>query len=232
MAAKHKQQWSDEETQCFLALWSSEEVQGKLDGATRVKPVFQELQREMSTAGYERSVDQLINKLKKLKKDYRDQKKELGRDGICRQKRWPHFTLMNAVLSERPSKNGSRRALSSATAGTDPTVLDSAPNTPGTDPALSTVDLEAVFPHQPSPVPSCSSPAPSCRSSASSTKSRKRRRDVDTDLLQYLERSEERFIEQNQRDQDLANAMLRSLERMAGLMGRMVSVLESQAKKK
>ncbi|CAK6978286.1 uncharacterized protein LOC114468223 [Scomber scombrus] len=74
---KTKQQWSEEETQCFLVLWSSAEVQTKLDGACRTKPVFENIKQGMAEAGYQRSVDQLINKLKKLKKDYRDQKKKL-----------------------------------------------------------------------------------------------------------------------------------------------------------
>ncbi len=34
------------------------------------------------------------------------------------------------------------------------------------------------------------------------------------DLLQYLERSEERFLEQSSRDQDLATAMLHNIQRI------------------
>ena len=40
--------------------------------------LFEQIQREMSGGGYERSMEQIINKLKKLKKDYRDQKKRPG----------------------------------------------------------------------------------------------------------------------------------------------------------
>ena len=76
-----KQPWSVEETNGLLALWSSTDIQNKLDGAVRTKPVFEKLKNEMLVAGYERSVDQLNNKIKKIKKDYRDQKKELGRSG-------------------------------------------------------------------------------------------------------------------------------------------------------
>ncbi len=65
MDAKSKQQWSEEETQCFLALWSSSEVQNKLEGASRTKPVFEKIQQEMAAAVYDQSVEQLINKLKK-----------------------------------------------------------------------------------------------------------------------------------------------------------------------
>ena len=53
-------------------IWSTDEVQVKLEGATRIKPVFDQLQKEMAAAGYERTLEQISNKLKKLKKDYRD----------------------------------------------------------------------------------------------------------------------------------------------------------------
>ena len=58
-------------------VWFSIDVQSKLDGATRTKPVFEGIQREMAAAGYDRTLDQIYNKLKKLKKEYRDQKREL-----------------------------------------------------------------------------------------------------------------------------------------------------------
>ncbi len=76
-AIKQKQQWSEEEISCFLAILSSAEVQNKLEGASRTKPVLQQIQREMAAAGYERNVEQISNKLTKLKKEYRDQKKDL-----------------------------------------------------------------------------------------------------------------------------------------------------------
>ncbi len=73
-AIKQKQQWSEEETSCFLAIWSSTEVQNKLEGASRTKPVLQQIQCEMAAAGYERNIEQISKKLKKLK-EYRDQKR-------------------------------------------------------------------------------------------------------------------------------------------------------------
>ncbi|CAK6971296.1 Zinc finger and SCAN domain-containing protein 20 [Scomber scombrus] len=120
---KTKQQWSEEETQCFLVLWSSAEVQTKLDGACRTKPVFQNIQQGMVEAGYQRSVDQLINKLKKLKKDYRDQKKKLERSGSGRSKIMPFFDLMHGVLGDRPA-NQATGALNSATAMLELMLVD------------------------------------------------------------------------------------------------------------
>ena len=61
----------------------------------------------------------------------------------------------------------------------------------------------------------------------------KRKWDATVALLQYLERSEKRFLEQIRRHQDLTTAMLQKIQRtdgnsntLVGLMGRMVSVLE------
>ncbi len=71
---KQKQQWPEEETICFLAIWSSAEVQNKLEGASRTKPMLQYIQHEMAAAGYERNDEQVSNQLKKLK-EYRDQKR-------------------------------------------------------------------------------------------------------------------------------------------------------------
>ncbi|XP_034005453.1 uncharacterized protein LOC117497587 isoform X2 [Trematomus bernacchii] len=75
----NKQQWSTEETSYLVAIWSSEEVQRKLEGSTRSKAILQQLQREMATAGYDRSIEQICNKLK------------LGRSGSGRPKTSPHF---------------------------------------------------------------------------------------------------------------------------------------------
>ena len=105
MDTKSKQQWTEEETQCFLALWSSDEVQNKFEGASRTKPIFVRIQREMAAAGYNRSIEQLANKLKKMKKDYRDQRRTLERSGSGRQQRKnPHFDLLHSVLGVRSTR--------------------------------------------------------------------------------------------------------------------------------
>ncbi len=123
-AIKQKQQWSEEEISCFLAIWSSAEVQNKLEGASRTKPVLQQIQREMTAAGYERNVLQISNKLKKLKKEYRDQKKDLGRSGNGRPRRNPHFDVLDSVLGDRPACQVTG-ALNSATIALESMVDDS-----------------------------------------------------------------------------------------------------------
>ena len=44
MDVKTKSQWAMEETTCLLGFWSSAEVQNKLEGATRTKAIFEQLQ--------------------------------------------------------------------------------------------------------------------------------------------------------------------------------------------
>jgi len=99
----NKQQWSTEETSYLLGIWSSEEVQRKLEGSTRSKAILQQLQQDIASAGFDRTVEQIANKLKKVKKDYRDQKRDLGRSGSGRPKASPHYELLDSVLGDRPT---------------------------------------------------------------------------------------------------------------------------------
>lgn len=61
-------QWSAEETKCLVAIWASPEFQEKLETSTRKSKLYNELLEEMAKAGFTRTPDQIINKLKKLKK--------------------------------------------------------------------------------------------------------------------------------------------------------------------
>jgi len=99
-----KQQWSVEETTCLLAIWSTDEVQANLEGATRTKPVFDQIQKELAAAGHQRTL-QISNKLIKLKKDNRDQNKHLGRRGHGRPRKNPHFEILDSALGDRPANS-------------------------------------------------------------------------------------------------------------------------------
>ncbi len=93
------QQWSAEETNALLAIWSTREIQDKLEGSVRKKRVYEEI------AG-------VVNKLKKLK-EYRDQKREMGKSGSGRRK-MVHFDVIDSILGHRPASQ-STGALNSAT---------------------------------------------------------------------------------------------------------------------
>ncbi|KAK7128316.1 hypothetical protein R3I94_016776 [Phoxinus phoxinus] len=238
METKAKQ-WSVEETNCLLAVWSSAEVQKKIEGASRTKPVFEQIQREMAAAGFNRTIEQINNKLKKLKKDYRDQKKELGRSGNGRPRcRNPHFEVLDSVLGDRPACQITR-ALNSATAVFE-TMMDETPlqgiANSFTDSELlgiddSESDRELPLPlHCSSPVPSCSSAAESSSSASSSQQTRKgkRKRDMNGELLEYFERSDERFL---LHCKDMNDSLMRKMDAdstaMLGLMERMVMERQS-----
>lgn len=98
---KNTQHWSSEETSVLLAIWSSTEIQKKLESTTRKKIVYDEISQEMLNGGFSRSTEQIINKLKKLRKEYRDLKRQPGKgDNGQIQKTFDHG-LMESVLEHR-----------------------------------------------------------------------------------------------------------------------------------
>lgn len=65
MEVKPKQQLPAEETNCFLAVCASSEVQSVLEGVSRTKLVFKQIRHEMAAEGHDWSLEKMINKLKK-----------------------------------------------------------------------------------------------------------------------------------------------------------------------
>ncbi|XP_060722923.1 uncharacterized protein LOC132843538 isoform X3 [Tachysurus vachellii] len=218
------------EQHLFILLFFTE-VQKKLDGATRTKPVLQQIQSEMAAAGFHKSVGQINNKLKKLKKEYRDQKKDLSRSGSGRPHRNLHFDVLDSVLGDRPAFQVTG-ALNSATV-----ILEGMANhsleQSHTDPELSAIndgDLELPPPLR------CSSPSLSSRSSgdacpsSAQDKRGKRKRDSISDLVQYFEMADERLF---QHSKEMENALLQEMRAdtrsLLGLMERMVNTSEKTA---
>uniref|UniRef100_A0A3B5AY44 Myb/SANT-like DNA-binding domain-containing protein n=1 Tax=Stegastes partitus TaxID=144197 RepID=A0A3B5AY44_9TELE len=108
MESKQKH-WTDEDTQCFLALWSSAEVQAKFQGAFRTRRIFQYIQRDIAAVNYKLNLEQLLNKMQKCLK------RELGHSGSGWSRRIPRFILLHAMLGDQPA-NQAMGALNSATA--------------------------------------------------------------------------------------------------------------------
>ncbi|XP_076148949.1 uncharacterized protein LOC143133026 [Alosa pseudoharengus] len=231
MDGKQKQPWSVEETNCLLALWSSTEIQSKLEGAVRTKPIFEKLENEMSIAGYQRSVDQLINKIKKLKKDYRDQKRELGRSGSGRQRKSPHFDVLDSILGDRPACQ-TTGALNSATATAllEAMVNGEAENSNASELSVTGEEGDVDDTELPPPPPQdCSSPRPVPSASVSSRQAKRAKRKRDNEeLLDYMEKADDKFLQLNK---DMAAKMEADTSALLGLMGRMVAVMEAQANK-
>uniref|UniRef100_A0A1A7Z2Q0 Wu:fc32g12 n=1 Tax=Iconisemion striatum TaxID=60296 RepID=A0A1A7Z2Q0_9TELE len=229
---KKWEDWTDEETQCFLALWSSSDVQKKFEGATQTQLMFEYLQREMSAAGYHKSVDQLTNKLKTLKKDFRDHKRELGRIGHWSPQRNTYFEILNSVMGDEPEDQGVE-ALNPNTATSILLAMVDEPeeerNASESGPMVKE-DNGAVR-----PVACSSSSVPDAQFSS---RPGKRKRGANSELIRYLQRSEERLEEESRREERLTSVFVSSLKKMEenssaviGLLGRMVSIMERAAPK-
>ncbi|XP_061736425.1 uncharacterized protein LOC133538720 isoform X1 [Nerophis ophidion] len=115
----HSKIWTAEETHYLLYIWTSAEVQSELETATRTRPVLERIREEMAEAGFVRTFDQINNKLKKLKKDYRDHKK-----GLCRQRsaggKMLFFKQLNSVLGTRKTCQLAGKAFNNYKTSQDP----------------------------------------------------------------------------------------------------------------
>ena len=115
MSEKSIQQWTTDESDMLIAIWTSSEIQDKLDKAVRKNKIYEEIRRELEIGGFKRTTDQITNKLKKIKKDYRDYKAESSRSGAGRIRTGLNIQLLDNVLGRRPA-NDLNGALNSATA--------------------------------------------------------------------------------------------------------------------
>ncbi|KAL3045345.1 hypothetical protein OYC64_013588 [Pagothenia borchgrevinki] len=266
MEKLNKQQWFTEETSYLLGIWSSEEVQRKLEGSTRSKAILQQLQKEMANAGFYRTVEQIGNKLKKVKKDYRDQKRDLGRSGSGRPKTSPHYDLLDSVLGDRPT-SGFGTTVNSLSLTLIMLQDDSMNVRSSFDPDISGLEHTVSEPPLPSacssPMRMQESPFPTSSSSQESLvtliqptvgrhKQVKRKRDLSSGLLEYLEKSadrEERLQEQgHEMLKEQGQAMLQEVHganaeflqvftrieqnshSMLGMVDRIVKVMEANNK--
>lgn len=109
---KTAQQWSSEETSALLAIWSSTE---RLGSSKRKKSVYDDICQEMVNVGFSRTTDQIINKLKKLKRESRDNKKEKSKSGSRWSNKTINYDVMDAALERLPASQFTE-ALNSATA--------------------------------------------------------------------------------------------------------------------
>lgn len=142
---KDKQYWSVAETISLLKLWSS--LRQHLDRATRTKDSYEEIQRALAAQGHERELEQIVNKIKKLKMEFR----EMNRSEVDRNyglKRNLYFEFLEKAfgsreagveseeegVSERSSQDGpsktqsswvSTATLAKHTVKTEPTEHDS-----------------------------------------------------------------------------------------------------------
>ncbi|XP_040006146.1 uncharacterized protein LOC120802417 isoform X2 [Xiphias gladius] len=94
--------WSHEETQALIAVWSEEKIQRELEESFRNEKVYREVSRRLAAMGMGRSAKQCREKIKKLKQEYRKIKTHSERSGAFGKTfRW--YEAMNTIMSERPA---------------------------------------------------------------------------------------------------------------------------------
>ncbi|XP_067314371.1 zinc finger and SCAN domain-containing protein 20 [Pseudorasbora parva] len=214
---KTKQQWTSEETSALLAIWSSTEIQERLENSKRKKRVYDDICQEMVNVGFTRTTDQIINKLKKLKKEFRDQKKEPSKSSSQLSNKSTSHVVMDAVLEQLPVSQFTE-ALNSATA-----MLES-----NTESLSSAADLEcSVNKVLDQAESSFNSSQTQPRKSLETT--RIKRKDSNQELLEYLQTADERFMAHaKELNTAILNKMDEATNSILGLLGRMVTLMERQ----
>ena len=94
--------WSDCEVRALIAIWGEDKIQEELDGAVRNQAIFDSIARKMQQKGYDRDWQQCRNKIKNLKKEYRQVKDNNGQTGRER-KTCKFYKELDDILGHRPA---------------------------------------------------------------------------------------------------------------------------------
>lgn len=93
--------WSQEETELLIAVWSEEKIQHDLGESLRNEKVYRELSGRLAKVGVSRSAKQCREKIKKLKLEYRKIKKNSDGSGD-KGKTFRWYDAMDTIMSESP----------------------------------------------------------------------------------------------------------------------------------
>ncbi|XP_026555719.1 uncharacterized protein LOC113435838 isoform X3 [Pseudonaja textilis] len=99
-AGKH---WCDNEVRALINIWSDEEIQQMLEGATRNKEIFEEIARRLMKVGIDRDWKQCRTKYKNLKYEYRAVQKENNQPGSANRK-MRFYDEIDCILRNQPSE--------------------------------------------------------------------------------------------------------------------------------
>ena len=80
MAAR-SQTWRDSEVDALINVWSNETIQTQLRGSYRNEPIYRKIEEKLRKRGIVRGWKQCRDKLKALKKTYKDILDKLRRSG-------------------------------------------------------------------------------------------------------------------------------------------------------
>ena len=93
--------WSDNEVRALISIWGEDRIQ-ELDGAVRNQAIFSSIAKKMEEKGYDRDWLQCRNKIKNLKKEYRQIKDHNGQTGRGR-KTCKFYKELDGILGHRPA---------------------------------------------------------------------------------------------------------------------------------
>lgn len=93
--------WCDNEVRALINIWSDEEIQQTLEGATRNKEIFEEIARRLMKVGIDRDWKQCRTKYKNLKYEYRALQKDSSQLGSAR-RRMRFYDEINCILRSQP----------------------------------------------------------------------------------------------------------------------------------
>ncbi|XP_078250776.1 bifunctional phosphoribosylaminoimidazole carboxylase/phosphoribosylaminoimidazole succinocarboxamide synthetase isoform X3 [Pogona vitticeps] len=99
-AGKH---WCDNEVRALINIWSDEEIQQMLEGATRNKEIFEEIARRLMKIGIDRDWKQCRTKYKNLKYEYRALQKENDQHGNAKRK-MRFYDEIDCILRNQPAE--------------------------------------------------------------------------------------------------------------------------------
>ena len=109
MAARG-QTWRDSEVDALINVWSNETIQTQLRGSYRNEPIYRRIEEELRKRGIVRGWKQCRDKLKALKKTYKDILDKLRRSGAGVESEdeglqidWRYFWPMHRVMGSRPT---------------------------------------------------------------------------------------------------------------------------------
>ena len=93
--------WSDEEVLLLLGFWGEEAIQSKLDNCVHKRPVFEKIAKYLAEQGYQHTHKQINEKIKQLKKKYKETKDANNLSGRNRTS-FKYFEKMDEILGDRP----------------------------------------------------------------------------------------------------------------------------------
>ncbi|RXM33887.1 Trihelix transcription factor GT-2 [Acipenser ruthenus] len=96
------QAWDADEVQALVTLWCDRSVQGELASSVRNEKIYAKLAADLKELGYNRSLKQCQEKIKKLKQEYKKIKEHNSKSGADH-KKGKYYDIVDSVLGHRPA---------------------------------------------------------------------------------------------------------------------------------